>query len=230
MTFNESMIRKTRIKHTDFEKSVTGIWNDSAMMRIYAEDIIKCGICPLFTELGLDCEHIKERIENAKNAKMMNEADFIKYSSDSNTKELNISSNPDDFKNAEGKAILKCIIEGGDDNGFYPVINQEVVVQKEKGLHILIHEMMHVLANPDFVKKIRKDGESITNNDEGVNEYFARLVSINYFENPNSLYKEEIGDIYEIYSDRFVKKTTLIPQISIIGVEETKHLAKLYFG
>lgn len=45
---------------------------------------------------------------------------------------------------------------------------------KQQGLHLVIHETMHNLADPGFVEELRQNELG----DEGLNEYFARLATL----------------------------------------------------
>ena len=47
----------------------------------------------------------------------------------------------------------------------------------ELGLHVLTHEIMHTLANENAVKVLR-EGMNNDNRDEGINEFFARVISL----------------------------------------------------
>ena len=47
----------------------------------------------------------------------------------------------------------------------------------ELGLHVLTHEIMHTLANENAVKVLR-EGKNNDNRDEGINEFFARVISL----------------------------------------------------
>jgi len=69
----------------------------------------------------------------------------------------------EDFSNVQGKAFGETV-----------VINQGSA-EASVGLHLLTHELMHTLADPETVNTLRG---SATMGDEGPNEFFARLASI----------------------------------------------------
>jgi len=65
-------------------------------------------------------------------------------------------------------------------------INKDKAITGQ-GLHLIIHEMMHSLADPS-VKAIFRGKEGLVLGDEGVNEFFARLVHL--------IFKSLTGDVF----------------------------------
>lgn len=55
----------------------------------------------------------------------------------------------------------------------YQIINKDTAL-KELGLHLLCHEVLHTLANPQAVLKLRKGSPT---GDEATNEFIARIIS-----------------------------------------------------
>lgn len=162
------------------------------------ESLFDLGINPMFTELGLSgcTPNITVKMLDKVNLA------YASYISDYNTgckdksiydpnnvKEKAIEMYNDANKNGKddccaitqnivdiygslyAKAIADCNL----------IIINKSIVTRPFGLHLICHEIMHLLANQKTVAKMR--GENPNLQDEAVNEYFARLAMYFYINN-----------------------------------------------
>lgn len=98
------------------------------------------------------------------------------------------NSNIQNFKYVDIDNCKKCALELADEtdilkhysldfacsNGNNVIINSCIIPEK-LGLHLVCHEIMHSLASPNSVAKLRENKEF---GDEAINEFFARLASM----------------------------------------------------
>ncbi len=137
----EEIVKKARKTNprTDVSKD---LWKTD--VKIYAEKIIKFGICPLFQDLGIQItDGLRQRLNNSKDAKIFDCEEFAEYALRSNIIETGVEdlSNRNELKEqikqtTYGKAVLKCIIDreidGKTDKGFYPVMNETAATYDKK--------------------------------------------------------------------------------------------------
>jgi len=226
MTITDDMI-KNASSSSGYLKSLTvseSNWNNpwGQDLTRFTEDFISCVEKNLFPELGvtIDCL-LDKRIINAKNVKLFDDDIFASKAIESNKIETGIQAgySKDNLKKTYGKAIL---ISSDKNEGFYPSMNKTAVVSDRKGLHYLVHEMMHVLANPAYVETLRTKEDPI--GDEGINEFFARFASIYYInKNPNATGVKSAEGV-GLYQNKYPLNCK-----SNISVDKTKELAKSYF-
>lgn len=165
----------------------------SEKLKEKASALVEDGIIPMLTDLSFTEEDLlllKQRIENAKNVIGMGAEEFSQRCDRGQILTGGVPKSKDEFiedaKIAPGYAMPKEVatwdISKLEDAtitefGLWPVINLSVVTtSSDFGLVYLIHEMIHVLASPEYITKLRGDNER--NSDEGFTEFFARLAAL----------------------------------------------------
>lgn len=220
------------------------IWSED--LQVYAEKLIEDGIQPMFNELGFekkDFDLLNQRLKNAKNAIGMDAEEFAKRCAkgqiltggDANSKEKYIETAK---FHSTGYAMpmdligrdfdkLKALINAD----LCPVMNLDAVKSvNSHGLVYLIHEMIHVLASPEYITKLRRGKER--DSDEGFTEFFARLAAL-YCLDTKDEYKELMG--YPILYQTFFKNGCMVDGYCLKNInpdqskELIKELAKKYF-
>lgn len=163
-------------------------------------------------------ENIFEKCENSNNAIGIIEEKFYK--------KINIYNKPlssystSTTSQMQGLAFMNNVF-----------INR-LYAHPDLGLHVLTHEIVHTLANPDVVCSLR---EKDMNGDEGINEFFARLVSF-FLKDKNIEYCFATNnEIFTkgIYNDKIDADKRLCTIKSINNetnlMEEIIKLGKFYF-
>ena len=176
----------------------------------HVKSLFEFGINPMFKELGLDIKNLNISVELL---------DKINFAYASYLYESKVGYDFDgkvgvfDLKNLRKSAIETYCKEFGEQidccaatamilesNGSIIgqaiadniiIINKDTVI-KTLGLHLICHEIMHLLANKKTVGCMR--GGAMNMNDEAVNEYFARLATYFYI-NSETVGQEECRKI-----------------------------------
>lgn len=226
------------------------------------ESLVAFGINPMFNELGLD--NCKREIT----VKLLNKEAFAytafldTYSTIAHTGLDNLKNNAvafcsEKFKMNDDDSLSFIERNYGTDYGmgivdFNLIIINKSIVTKTFGLHLICHEIMHLLANQETVAEMR--GKNPNFQDEAVNEYFARLAMCFYI---NSTVEEQenrrkIAGLTYFHNDLFVNHPQHNRELGLYGklmyedkyminkkwdkmtddkcVDYIKLLAQFYFG
>lgn len=230
------------------------IWKENTVKENISS-LINKGVIPMLEACEIDNpkENLKERLENAKKVFLFNDGNFIdrvflgqKYFQKTYSKTQSLSTEIyDNISLCTGYAMPKEIAEAkaedlssiNENTKFsailYPVMNiTELIKANKYGYVYLLHEMIHVLANPGYVNKLRHTQKNEpTINDEGFNEFFARLSAVYWSWNETdkfiglpdqyeNLFKENIDGL----------KLSTIDTAESADINKIKELAKKYFA
>lgn len=133
-----------------------------------------------------------------------------------------------------GVSIDDLIEVGGQVYGFaanisgskYAIINTSANVKM--GLHLICHEIMHLLASSDAVSNLRKDA---LNDDEAINEFFARLGTL-YLKNDSAVSDEikQISGVTYWKSEMFENTNVHSAELGLYGKLLSSHSRTKPFG
>ena len=108
----------------------------------------------------------------------------------------------------------------------YAIINTSANVKM--GLHLICHEIMHLLASSDAVSKLRTNA---LNGDEAVNEFFARLGTL-YLKNDSAVSDEikQISGVTYWENEMFEKTNVHSVELGLYGKLLSSHPRTMPFG
>lgn len=236
------------------DADVPNIWEETTVNKNISS-LINKGVIPMLEACEIDNpkENLKDRLENAKKVFLFDDKNFInrvfwgqKYFQKTHAKTPSLSKNiSDNISLCTGYAMPKEIAEAEDlslinentifSTFLYPVMNiTELKKAKKYGYVYLLHEMIHVLANPDYVNKLRHpQKDELTINDEGFNEFFARLSAVYW--SWNEIETDKLIGLPDQYEDLFKKNIDELELSTIktevpADIDKIKELAKKYFA
>lgn len=236
------------------------IWEETTVNKNISS-LINKGVIPMLEacEINYNKGNLKDRLEYAKKVFLFNDENFTKrvflgqkYFQKTYDKTTSLSNEISVYiGSCTGYAMPKEIAEAEDlslinENTkfsaiLYPVMNITELKKENKygygyGYVYLLHEMMHVLANPDYVNELRHpQKDELTINDEGFNEFFARLSAVYWSWNEKETETDKFIGFPVLYEDLFNENVDNL-KLSTIKTEETadinkiKELAKKYFA
>lgn len=227
------------------------IWEETTVNKNISS-LINKGVIPMLEacEINYNKGNLKDRLEYAKKVFLFNDENFTKrvfwgqkYFQKTYDETTSLSNEISDYiRFCTGYAMPKEIAEAEDlslinENTefsaiLYPVMNiTELKKEKKYGYVYLLHEMMHVLANPDYVNELRHpQKDELTINDEGFNEFFARLSAVYWSWNEKET--DKLIGLPDQYEDLLTKQIDELKSATI-NEDETayiKELAKKYFA
>ena len=231
------------------------IWEEETVKN-NIPSLINKGVIPMLEacEINNPKKNLKERLENAKKVFLFDDKNFIErvilgqkyFEKTYDEKQSSFEEISDNISSCTGYAMPKEIAEAEDLSSInkktefsailYPVMNiTELKKEKKYGYVYLLHEMIHVLANPGYVNKLRhpQNDELTTINDEGFNEFFARLSAVYWSWNEKE--KDKLIGFPDQYENLFTVNIDNL-KLSTINTKETtdinkiKELAKKYFA
>lgn len=238
------------------DADVPNIWEETTVNKNISS-LINNGVIPMLEACEIDNpkENLKDRLEYAKKVFLFDDENFTervfrgqKYFQKTYGETTSLSDEISYYiGSCTGYAMPKEIAEAEDlslinENTkfsaiLYPVMNiTELKKANKYGYVYLLHEMMHVLANPDYVNELRHpQKDELTINDEGFNEFFARLSAVYWSWNEKETETDKFIGFPVLYEDLFNENVDNL-KLSTIKTEETadinkiKELAKKYFA